>query len=105
LARNHLNLAKHPHQIAAQNLPAILGRVAALHQRRPDLGKVCRRIDSLRQLPKDAIEVRSEPDVIDALKQQGITATPSTPDELRARIERDVAKWKKLAQETGITME
>ena len=47
----------------------------------------------------------AEPDVIDALKQQGITATPSTPDEVRARIERDVAKWKKLAQETGITME
>ena len=47
----------------------------------------------------------AEPDVIDALKQQGIAATPSTPDEVRARIERDVAKWKKLAQETGITME
>jgi len=49
--------------------------------------------------------VLAEPDVVDALKNQGVEATPSTPEELRARIEHDVAKWKKLAQETGITME
>ena len=49
--------------------------------------------------------VLADPDVVEALKRQGIAATPSTPDELRARIEHDVAKWKKLAQETGITME
>ncbi len=49
--------------------------------------------------------VLADPDVIDALKQQGIAATSSTPDELRALIEHDVAKWKKLAKDTGITME
>ncbi len=49
--------------------------------------------------------VLAEPDVIDALKRQGIAATSSTPDELRMRIEHDIAKWKKLAQESGITME
>ena len=49
--------------------------------------------------------VLAEPDVIDALKRQGIAATSSTPEELRTRIERDIAKWKKLAQEAGITME
>jgi len=49
--------------------------------------------------------VLAEPDVIDALKNQGIAAVSSTPDELRARIERDIAKWKKLAQDAGITME
>jgi tripartite-type tricarboxylate transporter receptor subunit TctC len=49
--------------------------------------------------------VLAEPDVIDALKRQGIAATSSTPEELRTRIEHDIAKWKKLAQETGITME
>jgi tripartite-type tricarboxylate transporter receptor subunit TctC len=49
--------------------------------------------------------VLADPDVVEALKRQGIVATPSTPGELRARIEQDVAKWKKLAQETGITME
>jgi tripartite-type tricarboxylate transporter receptor subunit TctC len=49
--------------------------------------------------------VLAEPDVIAALERQGIAATSSTPEELRARIEHDIAKWKKLAQETGITME
>jgi tripartite-type tricarboxylate transporter receptor subunit TctC len=49
--------------------------------------------------------VLADPDVVEALKRQGIEATPSTPGELRARIEHDVAKWKTLAQETGITME
>jgi len=43
--------------------------------------------------------------VVDALKRQGIEATASTPEELRARIEHDIAKWKKLAAETGIKME
>src|SRR5215469_18782534 len=33
--------------------------------------------------------VLADPDVIDALKKQGITAVSSTPDELRARIEQD----------------
>jgi tripartite-type tricarboxylate transporter receptor subunit TctC len=47
----------------------------------------------------------ADPDVIDALKKQGITAVSSTPEELRARIEHDIAKWKKLAKDTGITME
>ena len=47
----------------------------------------------------------ADPEVIDALRKQGIEATPTTPDALRARITQDIAKWKKLAQETGITME
>jgi tripartite-type tricarboxylate transporter receptor subunit TctC len=49
--------------------------------------------------------VLADPDVIKALELQGIEATPTTPDELRARIAQDIAKWKKLAQETGIKME
>jgi tripartite-type tricarboxylate transporter receptor subunit TctC len=43
--------------------------------------------------------------VVEALRKQGVDATPSTPAELRARIEHDVAKWRKLAQDVGITME
>jgi tripartite-type tricarboxylate transporter receptor subunit TctC len=49
--------------------------------------------------------VLADPDVIKALELQGIEATPTTPDELRTRIEADIAKWKKLAEETGISME
>ena len=33
-----------------------------------------------------------------ALRLQGIEATPTTPDELRTRVEADIAKWKKLAE-------
>jgi tripartite-type tricarboxylate transporter receptor subunit TctC len=49
--------------------------------------------------------VLADPDVVAALRLQGIEATPTTPEELRARIEQDIGKWKKLASETGITME
>ncbi len=47
----------------------------------------------------------AQSDVIEAFKAQGIEALVSTPEELRARIERDIAKWRKLAQETGISMQ
>jgi tripartite-type tricarboxylate transporter receptor subunit TctC len=59
--------------------------------------------------PRDAVErmsrelrvVLAMPDVVEALKAQGITAASSTPDELRARIARDIDKWRKLAQTTA----
>src|SRR5215831_3812597 len=57
------------------------------------------------RMSREVKAVLADPDVIEALKKQGVDATPSTPAELRARIEHDVAKWKKLAQEVGITME
>jgi tripartite-type tricarboxylate transporter receptor subunit TctC len=49
--------------------------------------------------------VLAEPDVVELLKAQGINAASSTPDELRQLIERDIDKWRKLAKETGITMD
>jgi tripartite-type tricarboxylate transporter receptor subunit TctC len=49
--------------------------------------------------------VLADPEVVEALKRQGITALSSTPDELRARIESDITKWKKLAHDVGITMQ
>ena len=49
--------------------------------------------------------VLADPDVIKALTLQGIEPTPTTPDELRERIAHDIEKWKKLAQETGISMD
>ncbi len=57
------------------------------------------------RMNREVKAVLADPEVVEALKKQGVDATPSTPDELRARIERDIAKWKKLAEETGITME
>jgi tripartite-type tricarboxylate transporter receptor subunit TctC len=57
------------------------------------------------RMNREVKAVLADPDVIEALRKQGIEATPSTPDELRARITHDVAKWKKLAEETGIGMD
>jgi tripartite-type tricarboxylate transporter receptor subunit TctC len=57
------------------------------------------------RMNREVKAVLTDPDVVEALRKQGVDATPSSPAELRARIEHDIAKWKKLAQETGITME
>jgi tripartite-type tricarboxylate transporter receptor subunit TctC len=57
------------------------------------------------RMARELKEVLSDREVIEALKAQGIEALASTPEELRARIERDIAKWRKLAKETGITMQ
>ncbi len=57
------------------------------------------------RMNREVRAVLADPDVVEALKRQGIAATPSTPDELRARMASDIAKWKKLAQETGISMD
>jgi tripartite-type tricarboxylate transporter receptor subunit TctC len=57
------------------------------------------------RMNREVKAVLADPDVVEALRKQGVDATPSTPEELRARIEHDVAKWKKLAQDVGITME
>ncbi len=57
------------------------------------------------RMGRELKEVLAQPDVIEAFKAQGIEALVSTPEELRARIERDIAKWRKLAQETGISMQ
>jgi tripartite-type tricarboxylate transporter receptor subunit TctC len=57
------------------------------------------------RMNRELKEILAEPDVIELLKAQGINAASSTPDELRALIERDIDKWRKLAKETGITMD
>src|ERR1051325_6866679 len=57
------------------------------------------------RMNREVKAVLADPDVVEALRKQGVEATPSTPDALRARIEHDVAKWKKLAQDVGITMD
>jgi tripartite-type tricarboxylate transporter receptor subunit TctC len=45
--------------------------------------------------------VLAMPDVIAALKAQGLDAASSTPDELRALITRDIDKWRRFAQTTA----
>jgi tripartite-type tricarboxylate transporter receptor subunit TctC len=45
--------------------------------------------------------VLAMPDVIVSLKEQGIDAASSTPDELRALVARDIDKWRKFEQATA----
>jgi tripartite-type tricarboxylate transporter receptor subunit TctC len=54
--------------------------------------------DAVARMNRELRAVLSMPDVIDALKVQGIDAVSSTPDELKALITRDIEKWRKLAQ-------
>jgi tripartite-type tricarboxylate transporter receptor subunit TctC len=49
--------------------------------------------------------VLAMPDVVEALKAQGIDAASSTPDELRALITRDIDKWRKVVQTAPNAME
>ena len=57
------------------------------------------------RMNREVRAVLADPEVVEALRKQGIEATPTTPAELRERITQDIAKWKKLAQETGISMD
>ena len=59
----------------------------------------------IERMNREVKAVLADPDVKAALALQGIEPTPTTPDELRERIAHDIEKWKKLAQETGITMD
>lgn len=61
--------------------------------------------EMVERMNKEVRAVLADPEVVEALRRQGIEATPSSPDELRARMAGDIAKWKKLAQETGISMD
>jgi tripartite-type tricarboxylate transporter receptor subunit TctC len=59
----------------------------------------------IERMNREVKAVLADPDVKAALALQGIEPTPTTPDELRERIAHDIEKWKKLAQETGISMD
>jgi tripartite-type tricarboxylate transporter receptor subunit TctC len=53
--------------------------------------------DVVARMNRELRAVLAMPDVIEALKAQGINAASSTPDELRALITRDIDKWRKFA--------
>jgi tripartite-type tricarboxylate transporter receptor subunit TctC len=54
--------------------------------------------DAVVRMNRELRAVLAMPDVVEALKVQGIDAVSSTPDELRALIARDIDKWRKLGQ-------
>jgi tripartite-type tricarboxylate transporter receptor subunit TctC len=57
--------------------------------------------DIVERMNRELRAVLAMPDVIVSLKEQGIDAASSTPDELRALIARDIDKWRKFAQTTA----
>jgi tripartite-type tricarboxylate transporter receptor subunit TctC len=45
------------------------------------------------------------PDVQKRLAESGNVASPSTPDEMRAKVEEDIARWSRVMAQAGIRME
>jgi tripartite-type tricarboxylate transporter receptor subunit TctC len=54
--------------------------------------------DAVVRMNRELRAVLAMPDVIDALKAQGLDAASSTPEELRVLIARDIDKWRRFAQ-------
>jgi tripartite-type tricarboxylate transporter receptor subunit TctC len=54
------------------------------------------------RLNRDFIEVMNSDDVKAELAKQGISVTTSTPAELQALVERDIAGWQKVVTKAGI---
>jgi tripartite-type tricarboxylate transporter receptor subunit TctC len=61
--------------------------------------------DVVARMNRELRTVLAMPDVIEALKAQGLNAASSTPDELRALIARDIDKWRKFTQTTASPMD
>jgi tripartite-type tricarboxylate transporter receptor subunit TctC len=51
------------------------------------------------------VKVLAKPAVINLLAQTAYTATSSTPDELRAFLKEDSAKWNAVIKQAGIKVE
>jgi tripartite-type tricarboxylate transporter receptor subunit TctC len=59
-------------------------------------------IEKLSKAIRAALEA---PDVVESFAKQGATATPSTPDELRAQIAEEVKRWAAVVKDAGIKLE
>ena len=57
------------------------------------------------KLNREVRAVLEQPDVRQRLADLGGTATPSTPEEMRDRVEREVARWKRIVALKGIPLQ
>lgn len=57
------------------------------------------------RLHQEIVKVLAMPDVQKQLQFEGGTVSPSSPEEFRAFIRADVARWDKMIQQTGITLD
>jgi tripartite-type tricarboxylate transporter receptor subunit TctC len=56
------------------------------------------------RLNKMARTTLARKDVISSIEASGSMATPNSPDEMRARVQHDIAKWKKVAEYAKIDL-
>jgi tripartite-type tricarboxylate transporter receptor subunit TctC len=57
------------------------------------------------RMNRETRAVLAEPEVRSALAAQVLLVQPSSPEEMRERIRRDIAKWRRIAAEAGIKAE
>src|SRR3954469_12946086 len=57
------------------------------------------------RINRDIVEIMAEPDVKRALAGQAIVATSSSPEQLRDRIQHEIALWRGLATKAGLLAE
>ena len=58
--------------------------------------------DRLNKITRDVL---SKPDVVAKIEASGAMAAPNTPDEMRLRVQNDIAKWKKVADYAKISLD
>ena len=56
-------------------------------------------------LAAESVAVLTTRDTPESLAKQGAEVITSTPDELKMLVQKDIEKWSKVIQETGITAE
>ena len=61
--------------------------------------------DIVQKFNGDVVKALAKPAVIDLLAQTAYTASSSTPEELRAFLKEDSAKWNAVIKQAGIKVE
>jgi tripartite-type tricarboxylate transporter receptor subunit TctC len=62
-------------------------------------------VEIVTRINRDIVEIMAEPDVKRALAGQAIVATSSSPEQLRDRIQHEIALWRGLATKAGLVAE
>ena len=60
--------------------------------------------DILDKINRVAVEAMSDPAVNDKLADQGLTLVPQTPEEFRAFIAAEAAKWSNVVKKAGLAV-
>jgi tripartite-type tricarboxylate transporter receptor subunit TctC len=58
--------------------------------------------DRLNKITRQAL---SKPEIVASIESSGAMAHPNSPDEMRMRVQTDIAKWKKVAEYAKISLD